>query len=166
MDGSDARPLESRFPTTGDLVALCRLLNAENAKYIVIDGWAMIEHGVSRTTADIDILLERSRDNQQRVRRALQHLPDAAVNEMAEGDLDNYQVVRVPDEIVVDLMLVVCGMSFAEVEDEIHFRQYGDVRIPFASRNLMIRLKRTPREKDRLDLAFLLRAEEPAVDHG
>ena len=92
MDGSNDGTLESRFPTTEDLVALCRLLNAENAKYIVIGGWAMIEHGASRTTADIDLFLESTRDNQLRVRRALQHLPAAAgLGEEAHGINPQYR---------------------------------------------------------------------------
>jgi hypothetical protein len=159
MDGPHAGSLESRFPTTDDLVSLCRLLNEQNAMYIVIGGWAMMEHGASRTTSDIDILLEGSKENQHRVRRALEQLPDAAVNDMEDDDLDTYQVVRVADEFIVDLLVVVGGISFDDVASEIHYRQYGEVRIPFASLPLMIRLKRTLRPKDALDLAFLLRKQ-------
>ena len=70
MDAENAHPeqsLESRPPTLEDLVALCRSLNAVGAKYVVIGGMAVIQHGFTRTTEDVDLLLESSPENQARV---------------------------------------------------------------------------------------------------
>jgi len=84
---------------------------------------------------DIDLLLERSRDNQTRVLKALEILPDKSVKELAETDLDEYLVVRVADEIVVDLMLSACGIAYDEVVDDIRAiqkeaRTHGFTRRP------------------------------------
>jgi hypothetical protein len=99
-----------RSPEDDDLVRLCAALNAEGARYLVVGGMAMNQHGMLRATADIDLLLEGSRENQERVLRALEILPDKAVREVKENDLDEYTVVRVADEIVVDL-LAACGVT-------------------------------------------------------
>ena len=40
------------------LVKVCSLLNAEEAEYIVVGGFACILHGVVRSTEDVDILME------------------------------------------------------------------------------------------------------------
>ena len=56
-DPNDGEELISRVPTLGDLLFLCRKLNEAGAKYIVIGGWAVIQHGYGRTTEDIDDLL-------------------------------------------------------------------------------------------------------------
>ncbi|MEM1096711.1 MAG: hypothetical protein AAGJ10_19095 [Bacteroidota bacterium] len=40
-------------------------------RYLIVGGYAVAYHGYPRTTGDIDIWIERSRDNAQRVHRAL-----------------------------------------------------------------------------------------------
>jgi hypothetical protein len=144
-----------RTPEQSDLVKLCAALNAQGASYIVVGGMAIIQQGFLRATEDIDLLLENSRQNQARVRRALEILPDQAVREMNEDDLDTYQVVRIADEIVVDLMLSACGVRYADAVSEIESVVIQGVPIPFASAKLLLRTKQTYRDKDIPDRNFL-----------
>jgi hypothetical protein len=144
-----------RSPEDDDLVRLCAALNAEGARYLVVGGMAMNQHGMLRATADIDLLLEGSRENQERVLKALEILPDKAVREVKEDDLDEYTVVRVADEIVVDLMLAACGVTYDEAANEIEMREVQGVAIPFASAKLLLRTKQTYRERDIPDRIFL-----------
>jgi hypothetical protein len=156
MDNTnDGKGNESRPPSLSDLVNLCQWLNDAGARYIVIGGMAMIEAGFVRATEDIDLLIDASRDNEERIRTALMKLPDQAVREIQAGDLEKYAVIRVADEIVVDLMLAACGVQFDEAKDSIEYVTIEDVRIPFASPELLWKLKQTMREKDKLDLMFL-----------
>src|SRR5450759_382859 len=144
-----------RSPEDDDLVRLCAALNAEGGRYLVVGGMAMNQHGMLRATADIDLLLEGSRENQERVLRALEILPDKAVREVKENDLDEYAVVRVADEIVVDLMLAACGVTYDDAANEIEMREVQGVAIPFASAKLLLRTKQTDRERDIPDRIFL-----------
>jgi hypothetical protein len=144
-----------RSPEDDDLVRLCAALNAEEARYLVVGGMAMNQHGMLRATADIDLLLEGSRENQERVLKALEILPDKAVREVKENDLDEYTVVRVADEIVVDLMLAACGVTYDDAANEIEMREVQGVAIPFASAKLLLRTKQTYRERDIPDRIFL-----------
>ena len=155
VHGDDGPAPEARPPLFADLIALCRSLNREGARYIVIGGMAIIQAGFVRATQDIDLLVEVSADNIERVRKALLDLPDQAVREMAPGDLDAYVVVRVADEIVVDLLKSACGISYAEAATMTDTVTLEGVQIPFASTELLWRTKQTPREKDRLDLQCL-----------
>ena len=145
----------SRTPEQSDLVRLCSALNAEGASYIVVGGMAIVQQGFLRATEDIDLLLESSRQNQARVRKALEILPDKAVREMDEDDLDAYGVVRVADEIVVDLMLSACGIAYNDAVEEIESVEIQGVAIPFASAKLLLRTKQTYRDKDIPDRIFL-----------
>jgi Nucleotidyl transferase AbiEii toxin, Type IV TA system len=155
MDFEDAHPAESRPPTLEDLLALCRSLNALGARYLVVGGFAVIQHGFTRATEDIDLLVESSNENQQRVKKALEVLPDKAVLELGDDDLANYLVVRVADEVVVDLMLAACGIRYEEASSEVDTVTIQGVPIPFASPALLLRMKQTHREKDALDRQFL-----------
>ena len=99
VDGDDGAPLESRPAGLADLVSLCQNLNREGAQYVVIGGMAIIQAGLTRATEDIDLLVSTAPENLQRVRRALLELPDQAIRDMTDDDLDKYVVVRVADEI-------------------------------------------------------------------
>ena len=153
-DDVDEAP-EARPPLLADLVALCRNLNAAGAAYVVIGGMAVIQAGFPRATGDIDLLIDVSPTNQERVRRALMQLPDQAVRDVAPDDLQRYAVVRVADEIVVDLMKAACGIAYDEASRHVDVVEIEGVSIPFANPELLLRMKETYRDKDRLDRAFL-----------
>jgi hypothetical protein len=160
MANEDAGPpsgeLESRTPTEADLISLCRHLNAQRAKYVVVGGFAMIQAGHARTTMDVDLLIASDRENESRVFRALESLPDKAVLQLNPGETEKYRVVRVADEIVVDLMRLACDIDYDEASKHVIIRDVGGVPIPFASPALLWRMKKpTHRAKDEGDLFFL-----------
>jgi hypothetical protein len=155
VDEDDDSPPESRPPSVADLVALCQSLNREGARYIVIGGMAVIQAGFVRATEDIDLLVDTTPDNIRSLKRALQTLPDKAVKDMADSDLDRYVVVRVADEIVVDLMKAACGVSYEDARHQVEQVNVDGVSIPFATPALLWRMKQTLREKDKLDRQFL-----------
>ena len=74
---------------------------------------------------------------------------------ISEKDLDDYQVVRVADEIVVDLMKSACGVTYAEASENIEWANIEGVSIPFAGAKLLWKLKQAPRAKDEIDRSFL-----------
>jgi len=156
MDDGNANPApEPRVPTIDDLLLLCRLLNEAGAHYLVIGGWAMIQHGFGRATGDIDLLVESSSENFARIQKAMSALPDGAIREVKLGDLDQYVVIRVCDEFVIDLMKAACGIEYAEASKFISWMTVREVKIPFASPDLLLRLKQTYRDKDAMDREYL-----------
>lgn len=150
--------LVPRDPTVSDLVVLCRELNARGCRYLVCGGFAIRAAGYPRNTGDVDLLIDVAPENEARAYAALETLPDKAVLELKPGEVSEYTVVRVADEITVDLMASASGIRFNEAESEIVFREIDGVQIPFASPLLLWRMKRnTHREKDQPDLYFLRR---------
>jgi len=136
----------------------------------VVGGFAIIEAGFPRLTQDVDLLVDVSPENEGRVFEALRSLPDRAVDQLDPGDIARFAVVRVGDEILVDLMKSACGVGYAEaIKDAVH-RLINGVRIPFASPLTLWKMKQTPREKDIPDRLFLrqlllaqgIEVEEPA----
>ena len=152
----EAEELISRPPQREDVVALCLELNRLGAKYVVVGGFAIIEAGYSRTTGDIDLLVDPAADNEVKVFEALATLPDGAVRELDAGDVEKFTVVRVSDEVLVDLMAKASGISYEEAKGHIHVRELDGVKIPFANPDLLWRMKsRSLRPKDQGDLYFL-----------
>ncbi len=152
----DPRSLEPRPPLEADLVRLCRELNQRGARYLVVGGFAVITAGLPRVTGDIDLIVAVDQDNEARLFSALSTLPDNAVRELQPGELQHYSVIRVADEIIVDLMRSAGGIDYEEASREAVVRQIQGVPIPFASPRLLWRMKVvTHREKDAGDLVFL-----------
>jgi len=135
---------------------VCRRLNELGARYLVCGGFAIIHAGYARFTGDIDLLVDASLENEAKVYAALEVFPDKAVRELKPGEVSEYTVVRVGDEVTVDLMASASGICFDEAESDIVRRDVQGVSIPFASPLLLWRMKcHTHREKDRGDLFFL-----------
>lgn len=146
----------SRAPTEADLVELCRRLNDSGARYMIVGGLAVMYAGYARSTMDVDMLMDVSPENEAKVFAALDHLPDKAVRELKPGDVNEYTVVRVGDEITIDLMKSASGIDYAQAEKDVLIRNIQGVSIPFASPRLLWRMKKaTYREKDAFDLIFL-----------
>ncbi len=148
--------LEPRQPTLEDLRDLCRELNTRGARYVVVGGFAIRAAGYIRETMDIDLIVARDRENEAKVFSALSTLPDNAVRELQPGELLQYNVIRVADEVLVDLMGSAGGIDFAQAAKQAEVREVDGVAIPFASPSLLWRMKAvTHREKDEPDLLFL-----------
>ena len=155
MDDEPDR-LYSRAPELEDLLGLCRTLNREGVRYLLIGGFAVILHGFVRTTKDVDLLVDPSDANVEAIKRALSSLPDNAAQEIALSDVREHTVVRVADEIVVDLMASACDVTYDEaLRLGVEERQIDDVVIPLAGKQALIRMKDTVRDSDRMDVRFL-----------
>ena len=162
MDDAHDGPY-SREPQIEDLVRICRALNDAGARYMLIGGFAVIAHGGVRTTKDIDLLIDASVENVARVKQALRILEDKAVDDVADDDVARYSVVRVADEIVVDLMARACGVDYQSAAADVEAFDIGGVEIPIASLQTLIRTKNTGRPSDASDRRYLeerLRAED------
>jgi hypothetical protein len=156
VDSDAGKEAESRPPTLEDLLHLCSELNRAGAKYIVIGGMAIIRLGSSgppRTLTFWLILLLRTRSLSG---RPLMTLPDQAVREMTMTDLDDYRVIRVADEIVVDLMKSACGIAYPEASQSIEWEKIEGVPI-----HLSCSPYRSIRER-----AVVMEAETSAAGQG
>ena len=156
MDGEPDPEREiTRVPTDADLVSLARELNRLGVAYVVIGGFAINRLGFVRATEDIDLLIARDLANQTLVKRALEILPDRAIRELGDEDIAQWVVVRVNDDITIDLMTEACGIRYEDASGGIETEEIEGVRIPFAGAQLMLKMKQSPREKDVVDRNFL-----------
>lgn len=153
MATQDAEGPKSRPPTIDDLLAICKELNEKDVKYVLIGGFAMNYYGFPRATEDIDLIVDPSNENILKLKKALSFLPDNAVREVAADDVEKYEVVRVADEIVIDLLKKACGVTFDKVG--IEYFEFKGVRIPIADIFTMVKTKQGVRPRDKEDLSFL-----------
>jgi hypothetical protein len=154
VDDQDAASY-ARAPEPEDLVRICRALNDAGARYVLIGGFAVMAHGASRFTKDIDLLVDDAPENIARVKQGLGILADNAAAEVVDGDVRDHTVVRVVDEVIVDLMGRACGLAYADVAADMEWHDLAGVRVPVASPSALIRMKETYRLQDAIDRSFL-----------
>lgn len=141
----------ARAPEPEDVTRICRALNEAGARYLLIGGFAVIAHGGGRFTKDIDLLVDDAPDNVARIKRALAVLADNAAAQVADDDVRRHVVVRVADEVIVDLMGRACGVGYVEAAQDAEAVERDGVAIRVASPRTLIRLKDTSRPQDAVD---------------
>jgi hypothetical protein len=154
----------TRDPDFNDIASICRDLNAVGAKYVLVGGFAIILHGYPRFTSDVDLLIEVGEENETKVLGSLSAMPEHAASQVKPGEVAQYGVVRIGDDIMVDLMKSGCGVTYADAIKDAVIKDVQGVPVPVASQKTLWRMKQTVREKDIPDKIFLRQwAEENGV---
>ncbi len=136
---------------------LLSLLNRFEAKYMVVGGYAVMLYTEPRFTKDLDIWVESTPDNAQKVFRALAEFgaPLAGMNpsEFAQPDVI-YQLGMPPSRI--DVLTSITGVVFADAWGRKTVASFGDLQAFFLNATDLIQNKRaTGRPTDLLDCARL-----------
>lgn len=148
----------ARPATVEDLKRLAKALNDERVEYLLIGGYALFALGYQRATTDIDLLLARSEQTGERVKRALLILADGVANDLDVAWFADNETIRVADEIVVDLMFNACGETYASLLPHAVTIDLDGVPIRTLDRDGLLKTKQSAREKDRLDRLAIERA--------
>src|SRR5438067_9610232 len=113
-----------------------------NVRYVVIGGIAAVLHGVPRATFDLDILIEASRDNVERLLAALlaAGLGTASLTSPVEI-LDN-EITVFKDRVRIDVQTSTPGLVFGDAWTRRTMMSYHGESFPVASRADLIAAKR------------------------
>lgn len=142
------------------LARVCSLLNKHHARYLVVGGYACILHGLVRTTEDVDVLVEDDEENFRRIIAALSEMEDGAARELKPQDFAENVIVKIADEVEVDVSRVAWKISFADAIGSALSTEIDGVAIPYLDLRTLIASKETYRDQDRADVAFLRRLLE------
>jgi hypothetical protein len=138
------------------LLRVCQLLNGTGTRYLVIGGQACILHGLVRTTEDVDILIPEDEANCHRVIEALSLMEDGAAKELTPQDLLENVVVKIADEVEVDVSTRAWKVTFADAEPQACQVEIEGVVVPFLGLDALIASKETYREQDAADRLRLM----------
>lgn len=142
------------------LLRICKLLNEAGAKYLICGAQACILHGLVRTTEDVDLLVEASEENCRRVLDGLSKLEDGAARQLTPRDILENVVVKIADEVEVDVSIHAWKISYADAISSAREVVIDGVKVPFLSLDMLIASKETFREQDALDRLRLLELKQ------
>jgi hypothetical protein len=140
------------------------VLERHGVSYVVVGGLAVQVHGHVRMTNDLDLIPEPTRANLTRLAEALNELEARVLNDGSEGIAIDarmlpratlWQFATAAGDI--DVLHDAPGAAgFAELRERVLEVELGNLRIPFASREDLIRMKRAAgRPVDLADVAAL-----------
>ena len=137
------------------VATVCAALNRAKARYLVIGGIACILHGYARATEDIDILIERTAENADRILKALATLGYGFAREWTATEILKRQITVVGDDPRVDIFTVAWSIKYEQAASRSDTVNVAGVRIPLIGIDDLIATKRTGRLQDAADIEVL-----------
>jgi hypothetical protein len=144
--------------SSGDFRELLSLFNAEDVRYLIVGDFALAHYGRPRYTKDLDIWIDCSEDNAQKLFRALARfgapLANLTSRDFAEADIV-FQIGIEP--LRVDILTDISGPQFNDAWSQRENSTYGDVPVYLISKTDYIANKRASgRPSDLRDVEALL----------
>ena len=134
-------------------------LNNNEVRYMLVGGYSVILHGYSRTTGDMDLWVERTKENYLKIRKSFEEF-GMPVFDMSEENFLQHPVWDVftfgIPPVAIDLMISMKGFNFQEIfERSVTFKE-DDLEIRVIHKNDLIAAKqKAGRSKDLDDLENL-----------
>ena len=134
-------------------------LNEADVRYILVGGYSVVLHGYSRTTGDMDLWMERTSENYNRLIKAFQ-IFGMPVFDMTEENFLSHPIWDVftfgTPPVAIDIMVKLEGLNFEDVFEKAIYFEDDDLKIRTINRNDLITAKKiTGRAKDINDLENL-----------
>ena len=141
---------------------LLRLLagfRQESVEYVLVGGQAVRLNGFLRATEDVDVLVRPTRDNGERIKRAMSFLDSSRDLDAAwfEPQGDEVENIRVADDLIVDILFAANGETYDSMLPFVREVTVEGVPIRVLNIDGLLRTKTDSREKDVLDKRMLER---------
>jgi len=113
-----------------DFEELLKLLNKHRVRYCIVGAFAVGFYGYPRYTKDMDIFIEPSLKNGQKIVKALAEFGFGSLNLAPEGFSKKGMIIQLGYEPVrVDLVSSIKGCSFSYVWKNRTTGRYGEQRV-------------------------------------
>lgn len=140
-----------------DFTDLLSLFNDNGVRYLVIGGYAVIQHAEPRFTKDLGLWISTDPGNARSVYQSLKNF-GAPLTDLTEADFAEegyfYQMGVPP--VRVDVLMGIPGIQFEEAWERRIEVDFDGLRIPFISRRDLITAKlASGRPQDLIDAELL-----------
>lgn len=134
---------------------VCSRLTEFGVEYLVIGGIACVLHGYVRATTDVDILIERSTENADRLLEALRGLGWGFAQEWHAEEVLARPITVIGDDPHVDIFTVAWSVKYDQAIARLSIVTVEGVDIPLIGIDDLIATKQTARPLDAADVEAL-----------
>ncbi len=134
---------------------VCAALNETGSNYLVIGGIACVLHGYVRATTDVDILIERTQANAERVLAALSTVGYGFAREWGAEEILRRPITVIGDDPAVEVFTVAWSVKYEGAIGGSSVVDVDGVPIPLIGIDDLIATKQTGRPLDIADIEAL-----------
>jgi tRNA nucleotidyltransferase/poly(A) polymerase len=144
-----------------------RLFQQNEVKYVVIGGVASMLHGVPRVTFDLDILIEATAENVQRLLKALENAGFGTATLTNPKDVLSNEITVFDDRVRIDVQTSTPGISFQDAWNRRKTVTYNGQKFFILSKEDLIKSKRAcGRDVDKEDVRLLELPDDEQADNS
>jgi len=145
-----------------DYEDLLELFNKNKVRCCIIGAYAVAFYVRPRYTKDMDILVEATVDNAEKILKSLEEFGFKNAGLKEEDFIEKERIIQLGFEpIRIDLITSIEGCSFKEVWENKTVGKYGEQEVYFIGLNELIKnKKKLDRKQDQADLEILLKFKE------
>lgn len=126
-----------------DFKELLELFNRHKVEYIIVGSYALAYYGSPRYTGDIDLYVNPSRENAEKIISALKDFGFGSLNLTIEDFCIPQQIVQLGKPPVrIDIITSITGVTWKDAWMNKTSAKYGDIPVFFLGRNEYITNKR------------------------
>jgi predicted nucleotidyltransferase len=135
-------------------------LEKHQVKYLVIGGIASILYGVPRATFDLDITIEPTKANAEKLLRAFEEARIGTASLISAEDLVAHEITIFKDYVRIDVQTKTPGINFIESWEHRETMDYGGQKFFVVSKEDLITSKRSAGRKVDIEDVTLLELED------
>lgn len=140
------------------LLELCKHLNREGVRYLLIGGQASLLYGVPRQTLDVDIFIAATSANCRRLLEALQEAGIQSAGQLTPEIMLKKDIFSIMEGIRIDIFTEVLGLpSFERCFGRRKMIDVGPLKLPCLHIDDLIKSKSSDRPIDQQDVDALRR---------
>jgi hypothetical protein len=131
-------------------------LDKHQVRYLVIGGIAAVLHGVPRATFDLDILIEATPENAQRLLDAFIECNLGTAVLISASDLLAHEITIFQDRVRIDVQTSTPGLNFMDAWENQEVMEYQGQKLSVVSKKDLIASKKAAgRDVDLEDVRLL-----------
>jgi hypothetical protein len=140
-----------------DFKEFLALLNAHEADFMIVGGYALAFHGAPRYTGDIDVFIKPDSKNAQLIMKVLEELGFSSLELSIDDFKKKDSVVQLGlPPVRIDIITSISGVTWEQADASKEPGKYGEVPVFYIGKNQYVANKRAiGRAKDIADIEAL-----------
>ena len=149
--------MKSKISLEDDFLDFVRLCNYYHVKYLVVGGYAVSIHGYPRSTKDMDICIELSEPNAEKMIKVINDFGFSSLGLQKADFLKEHFITQLGFEPVrIDIINDLDGVAFEEAWNNRKIVNMMDVPVNFIGYNELLKVKeKAGRPQDLADVSKL-----------
>ncbi len=141
-----------------DFLEFLELLDKHEVEYLLVGGYAVILHGYSRSTGDMDLWVNQTTENYNKLKLVYNNFgaPIFSIEDFESDKFDVWSIGVEPRKI--EILTKVSGLEFTESKKNCENINFDKFKIPYIDFEDLMKNKRTTgRLKDLADVEQLMK---------